>query len=124
MERMQNPMAGAAEPGDGDPLAPLFRDYREACPDPEPSAQFTPGLWARIEARRNSSLWLRRYAEICVAATLAIVLLLTVFVAPKLTQESNYESYVDVLAAADSARDAALLPISDPAVPDSGGAIQ
>ena len=29
-----------------------FAAYREACPEPEPSAGFMPRLWARIEGRR------------------------------------------------------------------------
>lgn len=115
MERMQSPMGGHGETAPGDLadalLDSLFKEYREACPDPEPSAQFTPSLWARIETRRKSSSWLRRYAEICVAATLAVALLLAIFVIPSY-QEVAFEHYVDVLAAADSARDATPLPMN------------
>ena len=32
-------------------LDELFRAYRKACPDPEASVNFTPTMWARIEAR-------------------------------------------------------------------------
>ena len=31
-------------------LTKLWRAYRGACPDPEGSPDFMPGLWARIEA--------------------------------------------------------------------------
>jgi len=114
MDRMQNSMTGG-----GDPLDSVFKELREACPDPEASAHFMPQMWARIEARRNSSLWVRRYAEICVAATLLLALLLTVFVIPRY-QEFGFEHYVDVLAAADSVRDAAPLPASDLNALESG----
>ena len=33
-------------------LDALFAEYRSACPDPEPSADFMPAMWKRIEARR------------------------------------------------------------------------
>ena len=41
----------------------LFRAYREACPDPEPSPEFMPGVWKRIEARQKFSLSLRRWTS-------------------------------------------------------------
>ena len=36
-----------------DKLNPLWAQYREACPDPEPTAGFMPQMWQRIEARRQ-----------------------------------------------------------------------
>ena len=36
-------------------LDDLFHAYREACPDPEPSVNFMPAMWAKIEARQASS---------------------------------------------------------------------
>ena len=114
MDPMQRPTADS-----GDPLDSLLKEYREACPDSEPGAHFMPQMWGRIEARRNSSIWVRRYAEICVAATLVLALLLTIFVIPRF-QEFAYDSYVDVLAAADSVRDATLLPASELGALESG----
>ena len=48
-------------------LASLWAKYREACPDPDPSPEFMPELWQKIEARRQAavSLLLRRWAEGC-----------------------------------------------------------
>jgi len=34
-------------------LDALFRTYREAFPDPDPSRNFMPNLWQRIEARQT-----------------------------------------------------------------------
>jgi len=34
-------------------LDALFTEYRSACPDPEPSADFMPAMWKRIEASRR-----------------------------------------------------------------------
>jgi len=39
-------------------LDSLFAEYRAASPDPEPSADFMPGMWKRIEARRQTSMML------------------------------------------------------------------
>lgn len=108
MERMQNQWDESAKTGSGDPadslLDSLFKDYREATPDPDGSPQFTPGVWARIEAQRASTFWFRRYAEICVALTLALAILVTV-VTTQRQPELGFDHYVDVLAAADAARD-------------------
>lgn len=78
----------------------LFRAYREACPDPEPSADFMPGLWRRIEARRSSTLVLRRMSQILVTAAAAITLLIAVVLIPHYQNLQVYSaSYVDVLSA-------------------------
>ena len=37
-------------------LDELFAAYRDALPDREPSAGFTPELWRRIDQRRKPSL--------------------------------------------------------------------
>ena len=42
--------------GDDERLDALFRAYRQACPDPEPSADFMPRLWLKIEARERVPL--------------------------------------------------------------------
>ena len=82
-------------------LDAVFSEYRAAVPDPEPGANFMPGLWARIEARRASSLWIvRRVAQVCVAATLALTLLMGAVLIPRLEKAPIYSStYVDELAA-------------------------
>jgi len=98
-------------------LDALWAEYREACPDPEPSAQFTPQLWQRIEASRNaraSSLLFRRWAEVWLVATVALAIVMGAFLIPRLQNPPAYQAtYIDVLAAADSAADSAVLPVSE-----------
>jgi hypothetical protein len=84
-----------------DKLDALWAKYRDACPDPEPSAGFTPGLWKRIEARRASSLVVfRRLAQLCVGATLALTVIMGLVLIPQLEKAPLYSTtYADVLAA-------------------------
>ena len=82
-------------------LDALWVEYRGACPDPEPSAQFMPGLWRRIEARRDSGLFIfRRLAQVCVGAAAALAILMGVVLIPHLQKAPVYSAtYVDVLTA-------------------------
>lgn len=82
-------------------LDALWKEYREACPDPEGSPGFVPGLWQRIEARRVANLsTFRRLAQVCVCATLALTVLMGVVLIPRIEKALVYNAtYVDVLAA-------------------------
>ncbi len=84
-----------------DKLNALWAKYREACPDPEASAGFMPGLWQKIEARRvANATMLRRIAQVCVGATLALTILIGAVVLPQLERIPIYSAtYVDVIAA-------------------------
>jgi hypothetical protein len=86
---------------DGDKLDALFAEYRGAFPDPDASAGFMPGLWKRIEARRSGNLTVfRRLAQVCVAATLALAVIMGAVLIPRLEKAPIYSTnYVDVLAA-------------------------
>jgi hypothetical protein len=81
-------------------LDALFRAFREACPTPDPSSNFMPVLWQRIEARQNLTFSLRRMTGAFVTAALALSLALGIYLA--LPQNSTYfsQSYVEALAAA------------------------
>ena len=99
-----------------DKLDPLWAEYREACPDLEPSAGFMPQMWQRIDARRNalSSSWFRLWAEVWLAATVTLAIVMGAVLIPQMQDLSVVQiSYVDVLAAADSAADGALLPTGE-----------
>jgi hypothetical protein len=48
-------------------LDDLFRTYRAVCPDPEPSVNFIPNMWARIETREISTTWFGRVANVLLA---------------------------------------------------------
>jgi|SRR6185312_13701406 len=54
----------------------LFHAYRETCPDPEPSVNFMPNLWAKIEAREASGTIFSRLARGLVTAALGASVLM------------------------------------------------
>lgn len=105
MEPMQN-----QDPMEQDPrLTELWLTYREACPDLEPRADFMPRLWQKIEARRaeNSLSIFKRLAQVCVAATVVMLALLSVIPVSQSADSLDLDSrvYTDILAA-DQTRDA------------------
>ena len=57
-------------------LDELFRKYRAACPDIEPSPQFMPSVWRRIEARQNFWLVFGRFGKMATTVSAALALLL------------------------------------------------
>ena len=78
----------------------LLQAYRRSFDDPEPSAAFTPGLWAKIEQRRSVPIWFRRMAQGFVTAAVALSVTLFVLAAGKDHRESTdlYQPYVETLA--------------------------
>ena len=95
-------------------LDSLWTQYREACPDPEPSAHFMPQLWQRIETQRSAvaSSWFRLWAEVWLVATVTLAIVMGAILIPRFQSNppAYLASYVDVLAAADSANDGVMLP--------------
>jgi hypothetical protein len=98
-----------------DKLDALWAEYREALPDPEPSSEFMPHLWKKIETRRvETTSVFRRLAQICVMATLALTLLMSVVLIPRLQNEVAYSgSYVDALADQHANDYADIIPVGD-----------
>ncbi|MGA2131387.1 MAG: hypothetical protein ABSH50_03655 [Bryobacteraceae bacterium] len=78
----------------------LFRAYREACPDPEPSVNFMPELWRRIEERQRSVFFLGRWARafVTAAAVLSMAMAAYLYIPHGHNSLFSVESYVDVLA--------------------------
>ena len=66
-------MSGWNEPK----LDELFAAYRDALPDREPSAGFTPELWRRIDQRRRPTLAFGRFARVLSSAALAFCFAIT-----------------------------------------------
>jgi hypothetical protein len=88
-----------------DQLDQLFRAYRDACPAPEPRADFMPQLWRRIEARQSFAFSFRRMANALVTAAMAASVALGVYMALPHSTASNaayYDSYVEALADANA----------------------
>ncbi len=83
-----------------DKLDALWAEYRDACPDPEPSTEFMPRLWRRIDGRRSGTTSIfRRLAQVCMMAAVALTILMAVVI-PQLQRLPVYTaSYVDVLTA-------------------------
>jgi hypothetical protein len=100
-----------------DKLDPLWAAYRDACPDVEPGAHFMPQLWQRIEAQRSAvaSSWFRLWAKVWLVATVTLAIVMGAILIPRFQSNSSayLASYVDVLAAADSANDSAMLPVGE-----------
>ncbi len=82
-------------------LDALFRAYRE-CPTPEPSVNFMPELWARIESRQRFSFSFRRMAGAFVTAALALLVALGVLMSRPNFNQYYSQTYVDALAEANN----------------------
>lgn len=83
-------------------LDALFGAYRAACGDPEPSANFMPNLWARIESRQSFTFSFRRMANAFATAAVALSIALGIYmsVPAKTNQPVTSVSYVEALAEA------------------------
>ena len=88
-------------------LDALWAEYRDAIPDPEPSVEFMPRLWQQIEKRRNGNARVFRVlAQVCLAATVALTLLIGAVVIPRIQAEAFFAgSYAEELAAEHSNAD-------------------
>ncbi len=106
----------------GRKLDELLAAYREACPDPEPSANFMPDLWARIEASRSASYSFGRWTQALVTAAAAICLLLGLLQTYLPSKATFYtQSYVEAL----QQENAAEIPSSlEYVLAESGSALQ
>jgi hypothetical protein len=80
-------------------LDALFQAYRASCPDPEPSVNFMPQLWHRIEARERASTVFGRLARTLVTAALVLssVMALAVTMSRSRMTALPSETYVEVL---------------------------
>ncbi len=80
-----------------DKLDGLWAEYRSAFPDPEPSADFMPKLWEKIEARRVDPISVfRHFAKICLMGTAALVLIFAISIS-RLKVDPVASNYVDAL---------------------------
>lgn len=81
-------------------LARLFADYRAALPDPDPSPEFMPRLWRRIEARQSLAHDLKRLAQGFLTAAAAVSLLMGILLARHQPYLSPFytNTYLEILA--------------------------
>ena len=80
-------------------LDALFRAFA-ACPTPEPSANFMPTLWQKIESRQTFTFSFRRFAHTFAAAALALTVALSVYMFVPHGTPLPSQTYVDMLAEA------------------------
>lgn len=79
-------------------LDKLFLEYREACPDPEPAANFMPLMWQRIEARRSPVLQWVTMSRRALVGALALCLVLGFVMGSALSSSQFYQStYIEAL---------------------------
>lgn len=80
-------------------LDALFQTYRQAFPDPEPTANFMPQLWQKIEAREQTSTVFVRLARNLVTAALALscIMALMATVSHSRATALPSDTYVEVL---------------------------
>ena len=80
-------------------LESLFASYRTAVSVPDPSADFMPVLWSRIEQRQRVTYGFRRMASGFVTAAAAICLMISfALYNPPPIQTASAATYVEVLA--------------------------
>jgi hypothetical protein len=77
-------------------LDQLFAAYRDALPDTDGSAEFMPGLWKRIEAKRGFDRRFRLWTHGILTAAFAGCLAMGAFL---FTQNAPYSDYLEVLEA-------------------------
>ena len=84
-------------------LDDLFRRYRASCPDIEPSANFMPNVWRKIDARRGFWPAFERLARTGMAAAALLCLLLLALNFVSTGHRAIVQSYTDALMADHSA---------------------
>jgi hypothetical protein len=76
----------------------LFRSYRDSFDGVDGSANFMPGLWAKIDSRRRIANSFGRLATAFVTAAFLICLILSGTLLTTNSTSASQPSYIDVLA--------------------------
>ncbi len=77
----------------------LFERYARACPEVEPGANFMPGLWQRIDAKRGFSFKLAAYARVLAMTAASMCLAAGLFEISAYGPEKQLaaKNFVDIL---------------------------
>ena len=86
-------------------LQQLFKSYGEFHGEVDASANFMPGLWAKIEARRSPWFAMQRMARFVVAGAMAAALLMGAVLIPLMENDRPAGFYADVVAHDDHSAD-------------------
>ncbi len=78
----------------------LLSAYRDACVPSEPSANFMPDLWRKIEARQRNSFIFQRISRwmMTTAALATVAMAFVTMVIPRGGSAFNAGTYVEILA--------------------------
>ena len=76
----------------------LLADYKRSMPDPEISANFSPLMWKKIEARKAMTFSFERLAQKFVTAAIALCMMMGLFLVTPISQTSALTTYIDALA--------------------------
>src|ERR1700730_10915213 len=79
-------------------LNSFFAAYREGISGPEPSPEFMPALWGKIEAKRSFVYRLKKMSQLAMGAALAASILWGILFLPLPHFDTPAGSYVDMLA--------------------------
>jgi len=85
--------------GEDSGLDDLFQSYRASCPDVEPSANFMPVLWQKIEARHGFWFVFERLARTGMTAAALLCLLLLALNFVSTSRGGMVQTYTDALLA-------------------------
>jgi hypothetical protein len=79
-------------------LDSLWRDYRAACPDVEPSAEFMPRMWQKIEARQTIPFAMGRFTRVFVSMSAVLSLFMgTLLLTPYVHTQGALISFVEAV---------------------------
>jgi len=88
--------------GGDEKLDSLWQAYRAACPEPEPSANFMPDLWRRIESRRTFTFSFQRMMRSFVTVAAAVTIVIGVYVSLPHSTPASEVTYLEALAEANT----------------------
>ena len=86
-------------------LQQLFKGYGEFHTDVDPSVDFMPRLWAKIESRRSPWFAMQRMARFLVAGALTAALIMGAVLIPLMERKDPAGFYADVIARDDTKAD-------------------
>lgn len=98
-------------------LDELFKSYKNACPEPEPGAQFMPEIWSRIDSRHSFSFIFGRFSKPLATLSAAACLLLAALNLMSTPQAPP--SYADALLSDSSAEQTYFTEAVNPAPVDA-----
>jgi hypothetical protein len=75
----------------------LLADYKRSMPDAEISANFSPLMWKRIEARKAMTFSFERLAQKFVTAAIAMCMMMALFLVMPMSQTSALTTYIEAL---------------------------